>query len=102
MAIAGWIVALVAVGVAVGLAIAAARQRERLVDSGHADREAEQLRQLADQAQQAEAQLRRSLDAIPQGVVIGDQDGTVTSRNSAAADFVAARHGEALVEAAIR
>ncbi|MBI2710255.1 MAG: ATP-binding protein [Actinobacteria bacterium] len=47
------------------------------------------------------AVLRRALDAIPQGVVIGDADGVVALRNGPASAFSTARHGEALVEAAI-
>ena len=99
---AGWILALLASVVAVVALVSLDRQRRRTASATQAARLADGLRRQADQAQQAEEQLRRALDLIPQGVVIGDQDGTVTYRNSAAADFVAARHGEALVEAAIR
>jgi len=49
----------------------------------------------------ASARLVRALDVIPQGVVLADESGTVVFRNRAASDFFAARHGEALVEAAI-
>ena len=42
-----------------------------------------------------------ALEVIPQGVVLADETGTVVFRNPAAARFQSARHGEALVEAAI-
>lgn len=43
----------------------------------------------------------RALDAIPHGVVICDRDGRVVLRNRVAAEFVGARHGDALVEETI-
>jgi two-component system sensor histidine kinase SenX3 len=46
--------------------------------------------------------LSEALDAIPLGVIIGDRTGAVVYRNPAAARFLDARHGEALVEVAIR
>ena len=49
----------------------------------------------------ADEQLLGALDVIPQGVVLADHRGTVLFRNQAASDFFAARHSEALVEAAI-
>ena len=48
-----------------------------------------------------EEQLLRALDVIPQGVVLADDRGRVMFRNQAASGFFAARHSEALVEAAI-
>jgi len=45
--------------------------------------------------------LERALDAIPQGVVIVDRDGAVIVRNRIAEAFADARHGDALVGAAI-
>ena len=48
-----------------------------------------------------EDRLIRALDVIPQGVVLADRDGNVVFRNEPASDFFAARHSEALVEAAI-
>ena len=48
-----------------------------------------------------EEQLIRALDVIPQGVVLADDQGAVLFRNQAASGFFAARHSEALVEAAI-
>ena len=52
-------------------------------------------------ASAADARFTRSLDAIPQGVVICDDGGDVVYRNQAAEGFVSARHSEALVAAAI-
>jgi two-component system sensor histidine kinase SenX3 len=43
----------------------------------------------------------RALDLLPHGVVICDLDGDVVARNRMAQAFVDARHGDALVEAAI-
>ncbi len=45
--------------------------------------------------------LGRALEAIPQGVVLSDEQGQVLFRNGPARVFSAARHGEALVTAAI-
>jgi two-component system sensor histidine kinase SenX3 len=45
--------------------------------------------------------LERALDAIPQGVVLCDREGQVRYRNGVAMGFYAARHGDALVEAAV-
>src|SRR5262245_23707622 len=49
----------------------------------------------------AAGRLSRALEAIPQGVVICDDNGTVVFRNGVAAGFTAARHGDAIVAAAI-
>jgi signal transduction histidine kinase len=48
-----------------------------------------------------EARLARALDVIPQGVVVFDDTGTITYRNSVASSYLTARHGDALVEEAI-
>jgi two-component system sensor histidine kinase SenX3 len=45
--------------------------------------------------------LAQGLETIPQGVVICDDNGDVTFRNRAATTFSSARHGDALVSAAI-
>jgi two-component system sensor histidine kinase SenX3 len=55
----------------------------------------------AEAASVLETRLGRALGAIPQGVVICDEAGHVVFRNEAASGFFAARHSEALVEAAI-
>ena len=49
----------------------------------------------------AEARLAQALEVIPQGVVIADEHGDITYRNGVAEQFSQARHGEALVAAAI-
>lgn len=46
-------------------------------------------------------QLFRVLDALPLGLALADASGTVVFRNRMAAEFVAARHGAALVESAL-
>ena len=50
---------------------------------------------------EAEARLAHALDVIPQGVVVFDDHGAIAYRNEVAAGYLAARHGEALVEEAI-
>jgi two-component system sensor histidine kinase SenX3 len=45
--------------------------------------------------------LDRALGAIPEGVVVTDQQGAVVLRNAAADRFAEARHGDALVAAAV-
>ncbi|MBX3313189.1 MAG: GHKL domain-containing protein [Actinobacteria bacterium] len=49
----------------------------------------------------AAARLTRAFDLIPQGIVLADASARVVFRNRAASGFVDARHGEALVEAAM-
>lgn len=60
---------------------------------------------LADERQQAAEVLHRrleqSLDVLPGGVLIADGSGAVVFRNALAEEFHEARHGEALVEAAV-
>lgn len=60
-------------------------------------------RHLADEraVRATEDRLIRALDVIPQGVVLADGDGRVVFHNEPASGFFAARHAEALVEAAI-
>src|SRR5690606_24484391 len=62
----------------------------------------ETQREQLEEARRDRLRLSRSLDAIPQGVVICDGEGQVVFHNAHGAQFSAARHGEALVEAAIR
>ncbi len=45
--------------------------------------------------------LRRSLDALPQGVVLCDENGTVVYRNGRANDLMTSRHGDALAAQAV-
>jgi two-component system sensor histidine kinase SenX3 len=65
-------------------------------------RSVERVQQFDDDVRLSEIRLERALNEVPQGIVICDARGDVVSRNSAASAFVDARHGEALVEAAIR
>ena len=55
----------------------------------------------ASDASVAEARLAQALEAIPQGVVVCDENGEVVYRNGVAASFATARHAEALVGAAM-
>jgi two-component system sensor histidine kinase SenX3 len=50
---------------------------------------------------EARSRLQEALDALPQAVLIVDDAGAVLDRNAAAEAFVAARHADALVEAAV-
>jgi two-component system sensor histidine kinase SenX3 len=49
----------------------------------------------------AVGRMAQALETIPQGVVICDDNGEVTFRNQAATTFSSARHGDALVGAAV-
>jgi two-component system sensor histidine kinase SenX3 len=49
----------------------------------------------------AQSRLQRAIEAIPQGVVMADESGEIVYRNHTAAEFLEARHSEALVAAAI-
>jgi two-component system sensor histidine kinase SenX3 len=49
----------------------------------------------------AEARLASVVEAIPQGVVLCDEQGEVVFRNGPSLTFTSARHSEALVEAAV-
>ena len=88
----------VAAGAVEAAAVAAllvARLRAR-----HAD-EVAALRAEADQHRSAEQRLARGLDAIPQGVAIADGSGQIVFHNVTGLTYSSARHGDALVEAAI-
>jgi two-component system sensor histidine kinase SenX3 len=50
---------------------------------------------------EARSRLQEALDTLPQAVLIVDDSGEVLDRNAAAEAFVAARHADALVEAAV-
>ncbi|QGG93970.1 sensor histidine kinase [Actinomarinicola tropica] len=52
-------------------------------------------------AARAEQRMARALDAIPQGVAICDADGEILFHNASGSAYSSARHGDALVEAAI-
>jgi two-component system, OmpR family, sensor histidine kinase SenX3 len=94
--------------VALGLAVLAAlvvtarwagfsrATRERL------EREVERVVSERDDARRETTRLVRGLDAVPHGVVVWDELGREVVRNAAAAAFVGARHGDALVESSVR
>lgn len=99
------IVALVLVAAAAGLilvgAVAWREHRHFVVAEDDRRRDDEQRRRQAGRAAENETRLRLSLDAITQGVVMADSEGNVLYHNACAQPFVEARHGEALVEAAV-
>ncbi|MDE0614114.1 MAG: ATP-binding protein [bacterium] len=99
------IVALVVVAAAVGLVIVGAvawREHRHFVDAEENRRRDDEMhRRHEDEVAGSETRLRLSLDAITQGVVMADADGTVLYRNPYSQPFTEARHGEALVEAAV-
>ncbi len=99
------IVTLVVVAAVVVLALTAAvawREHRHFVDAEESRRRDDELhRRQEDEVVESETRLRLSLDAITQGVVMADPDGNVLYRNPYAQPFIEARHGEALVEAAV-
>ncbi len=92
-----------AIGVAAVCAVIARRATARLAAF---ERAADRARVDAATEVAAERESRRRMEralrAIPDGVVVVDDRGEIVFRNEAAAEFAAARHGDALVEAAIR
>jgi two-component system sensor histidine kinase SenX3 len=118
------IVAAVAVAVAVIVAYAAWRSQQRTarlvvevverlgetiparVSTANAierlTRSVERVQRLDDDIQLAELRLHRALDEIGKGVVVCDARGEVVTRNQASLAYVEARHGNALVELAVR
>lgn len=99
------IVALVVVAAVVGLALVGAvawREHRRFVDAEEGRRRDDELhRRHEHEVVESETRLRVSLDSITQGVVMADAAGNVLYRNPYARQFTEARHGEALVEAAV-
>lgn len=78
------------------------REHRRFVDAEESRRRDDELhRRHGDEVVDRETRLRLSLDAITQGVVMADAAGNVLYRNPYAFQFTEARHGEALVEAAV-
>jgi two-component system sensor histidine kinase SenX3 len=71
---------------------AALRRVQRAIDRSLADHDHEGA---------TRRRLERGLQAIPEGVVVVDETGAIVFRNAVAAEFADARHGEALVGAAI-
>jgi two-component system sensor histidine kinase SenX3 len=62
----------------------------------------ERARAAANDDRESRSRLQRALRAIPEGVVVVDDAGEIVFRNDVAEEFALARHGDALVEAAIR
>ncbi|MCY3576898.1 MAG: ATP-binding protein [bacterium] len=99
------IFALVVVAAVVVLALVGAvawREHRQFVDAEENRRRDDELhRRYEDEVAESETRLRLSLDAITQGVVMADTAGNVLYRNPYAHQYTEARHGEALVEAAV-
>jgi two-component system sensor histidine kinase SenX3 len=66
------------------------------------ERSVQRARERDDQVHQAEARLELALSEMTQGAVVCDERGAVVYRNAFAQTFAGARHGEALVEAAVQ
>jgi two-component system sensor histidine kinase SenX3 len=65
------------------------------------ERAVRDLRAEGELSAEARARLQEAMDALPQAVLIVDASGELVERNAAAETFVAARHADALVEAAV-
>jgi two-component system, OmpR family, sensor histidine kinase SenX3 len=68
---------------------------------GHLERAARVALAARDDRILRERRMRRALDTIPLGVVVAGSDGGALYHNEVGAQYSAARHGDALVEAAI-
>jgi two-component system sensor histidine kinase SenX3 len=100
--VAGWIVAaLITISALLLLALAGRRHR-RLRHELTAARESREATEMESRrVRELETQLAQALDAMDLGVVVVGDDGAAAFRNRAAEAFVSARHGHALVEAAL-
>jgi two-component system sensor histidine kinase SenX3 len=76
-----------------------AKPLERL--ARQVDTIASRVRRERDESRHAERRLGLALSAMTQGAVISDESGAIVLRNAFAQTFVDARHGDALVGAAI-
>jgi two-component system, OmpR family, sensor histidine kinase SenX3 len=65
------------------------------------ERSVQRVRERDDLVHLAERRLELALSEMPQGAVLCDDNGTVVFRNAYAQSFAGARHGEALVDAAV-
>lgn len=99
------IVALVVLAAVVGLVLVGAvawREHRHFVDAEESRRRDDEMHRRHEyEVAENETRLRLALDAIAHGVVMADAAGNVLYRNSYARQFTEARHGEALVEAAV-
>jgi two-component system sensor histidine kinase SenX3 len=93
-----WTLLIVALAV-IGVLLVNRVGLQRIID--HAERRRADAAASAEQAATAARRLEQSLDAMPHGVVVTDESGTVVFRNGIADAFSSARHADALVEAAI-
>jgi two-component system, OmpR family, sensor histidine kinase SenX3 len=93
------LVALVALGLWGSRRSEAARRAEDRVRG--LEREVSDLAASAATGDALLGHLRRALNAIPQGVLVADGTGELVVRNDVAELFAEARHGEALVQAAV-
>ena len=92
---------LAVVGLCVSAVALLTRQRKLTLARESAQREASNHAAATRHAVDAARRLEQALDAMPQGVVVTDEAGTVVFRNDVAQLFSEARHSDALVEAAI-
>ncbi|HSL56706.1 MAG TPA: ATP-binding protein [Acidimicrobiales bacterium] len=77
-------------------------QRSSLADAlARLERSVEHAEHRLDRIGRAEARVIEALAVLPQGVLVFDADGTVLVHNPAGAVYTEARHGDALVEAAM-
>jgi two-component system sensor histidine kinase SenX3 len=95
-------IAIVLVLVVLALWVRGTRLRERLVlAEERADQESRRSKARSDLDATARRRLEAALDAIPQGVLVLDTQGEQVFSNSVANAFESARHGDALVAAAV-
>jgi two-component system sensor histidine kinase SenX3 len=98
----GWIIAVViAIGAALALGVASRRIRHLRDALARSEAVAEVTESQRRRTHELETQLSQALNAMDLGVVVVAEDGDVSFRNRAAEAFVSARHGNALVEAAL-
>jgi two-component system sensor histidine kinase SenX3 len=93
--------AVVAAGALLALVLVLIGQRRLRARLRRLERDRDEREDAQVASSQAVARLEHALDAIPQGVVLADPEGTVVFRNNVAEAFVGARHADALVEAGI-
>ena len=93
--------AAVALGLAVALFASFVRQRRLAATVTRLERSLERSADREPTTARTHSQLARALAAIPEGILIFDEDGTLAYRNEVAASYLSGRHVEALVEDAI-
>jgi len=93
--------AIAVVGLGAAVAVLDRRRRATVGALEQSEREREVQEAAAQAAGGATRRLEQALDSLPQGVVVADHTGAVVYRNEVAEAFSAARHSDALVEAAV-